>query len=352
MVDRWPEGFNNGLLIMPMSITTPSPRVSFIVEWENALFSKAQRSVAMLQELRRQAAELVSKRATEAVGVTTASAFELLVVFNQGQFHEEDLVATLLNCAGEPDDILNWRLLPNSQGGYYRSKDLGVKQAIGELIIFLDSDVVPEPYWLEQILSPLEDHAIQLVSGSTYIETTGLNGKTFALAWFFPLRKEDGPLERVNSFFANNLAMRRSLYDQYPFPDLPGTSRGSCIVLASHLAEANVSMYQNPSARVGHPAPNGLKHFVLRALAQGRDRLHRERSFGTRWSASWPATVMRLLRNWGRSLWRICTKFNRVKLSPLMIPAAVAISWTYYLLYWVGEMMLHLGIHAIGKVRV
>ena len=322
------------------------------MEWENARLSEARRSKAMLMELRFQIAELMNERGTESDSTIAVPPFELLVVFDQGQFHSEHLGRMLQDSLGESDAVLNWRLVPSAGGGYYRSKDIGAKQAAGEILLFLDSDVVPESGWLEQILSSLDDPGVQIVAGSTYIEPFDIVSKVFALTWFFPLRMKDGPLKLVESFFANNLAMRRSLYDQYPFPDLSGTSRGGCIVLSSQLAEAEVPVYQNPNARVGHPAPNGVKHFVWRALAQGRDDLLRERTFGTSWSASLVGSGARLLRHWARSVWSICTRFYRVNLNPLMVPVAVTISWTYYFLYFLGETMTHLGIHSIHKVRV
>ena len=48
----------------------------------------------------------------------------------------------------------------------------------------------------------------------------------------------------------------------------------------------------------------------------------------------------------------ILTGFHRVQLNPLLIPGAVAIAWAYYLTYWCGELMLHLGLPAIHRVRV
>ncbi|MGK2924441.1 MAG: glycosyltransferase [Lysobacterales bacterium] len=334
-----------------MAEQASNPRLSIVVEWENVLLSGSDRSAAMLREVRRQAQALVA-------GVSAADAtqagppLELLLVYDPAEFDEAVLTALLGSHLGPAGDVLRWRVLPTRDSGYYKNKDFGARSAAGDIIVFLDSDVIPEPGWLEQIVSGLADPAVSIVAGSAYIDPAGLIGKVFALTWFFPLRSKNGPLRAVNHFFANNLAMRRELYLQYSFPDLEETSRGACIVLASELAQANIAVYHDPRARVAHPAPNGFAHISKRALAQGRDRLYRERHYGSRWSASWPAACVRALRHCGASAWKICTNFRAVGLSPLLIPAAIAVAWYYYLLYWAGETLSQLRVPAITRVRV
>jgi hypothetical protein len=154
------------------------------------------------------------------------------------------------------------------------------------------------------------------------------------LTWFFPLRSEDGALQRAHSLFANNLAMRREVCARYPFPEIEGSSRGACLVLTTQLASADVPVFHNPLARAAHPAPNGFVHVSKRALAQGRDCLLRERIHGSRLSASWLASGYRLLRHWAGAAWKIGTGIRRVGLNPLLMPAAVAVAGYYYLLYW------------------
>lgn len=327
-------------------------RVSIIVEWENALLSEADRSAAMLRALRTQAAEIAVNSSNGSVGRDNQPLFEVLVVYDQAEFDKVALTSLLVSCLGGVDDVLHWRMLPTRDSGYYKNKNRGVLATTGEIVIFLDSDVVPEPDWLVQILSALDDPAIQIVTGNSYVEPAGLVGKTFALIWFFPLRREDGPIERVWSFFANNLAMHRFICEQYPFPHIRGTSRGACVALASQLTRENVPVFYNPRARVAHPAPNGFAHISKRALAQGRDRVLRERRYGSRVSASLLASGYRLLRYSVGSVWKICKGFQQVGLNPLLIPAAVGIASYYYLLYWAGEMMFQLGIPAIQRIRV
>ena len=328
------------------------PRISIVVEWENALLSEGGRPAAMLRTVGRQAVELAAKPDAHPFLAGGWPWCELLIVFDPARSDSDDLAALLEHCLAEAEDVLRCRLLSVSDSGYYSKKNHGARAAAGQIVAFLDSDVVPEPDWLEQILAALKDPGIQVVAGNTYIEPVGLIGKTFALTWFFPLRNEEGALQRARSLFANNLAIRREVCERYPFPEIWGSSRGACIVLAAQLALADVPVFHNPRARVAHPAPNGFAHVSMRALAQGRDRVLRERIYGSRMSASWLASGYRLLRHWAGSAWTICTGFARVGLNPLLIPAAVAVAAYYYLLYWSGETMLQLRISAIREIRI
>jgi glycosyltransferase involved in cell wall biosynthesis len=304
----------------------------------------------MLRELRRQVEDLFE--ADPAAGTPQAPGFELLLVYDEDEFEGGGLSVLLEECLGPPDPVLNWRLLPTTDGGYYRNKDRGARAAEADIIVFLDSDVIPEPGWLERLLLALNDPAVDIVVGSAYIDPSGLVGKTFALTWFFPLRSGDGPLKPVHGFFANNLAQRRAFYLDHPFPDLVGTARGACVVLARQFGQSGIPIYQDPRARVSHAAPNGLAHISKRALAQGRDRLYRERNFGSRWSSSWLASLWRWLRNGASAYYRVFRDFRKVGLNPLLIPAALAISGYYYTLYWLGEMASHLRLPAIRRIRV
>ena len=329
---------------MNMNEGVVNGRVSVIVEWENALLSEADRPAAVLSALRRQMEEL----AREPGGPN----FELLLVFDDSEFDRSGLKALVCNCVGEPDEILDWRLLPTPDQGYFQNKNHGAGKASGEIIVFLDSDVIPEPGWLRHILLTLGGPSVEVATGNAYIEPSNLVAKSFALCWFFPLRCEDGPAREISRFFANNVAMHRDFCLDHPFPELPGSTRGACVVLANQLAEENIPIHFNPSARVSHPPPNGFSHISKRALAHGRDRVLVARRLGQRKLASWPASFLRLGYHLLRSAWNCCMRFHKVGLNPLLVPAAIAISTYYYMLYWAGETMFHLKVPAISRIRV
>jgi hypothetical protein len=275
-----------------------------------------------------------------------------VVAHDPEAFPAAALAARLARDLPPGDDILRWRLQPIAGGGYYTSKNSAAARSGSDIVVFLDSDVVPEPEWLARLVGALETEGVEVVAGNTYIEPVGVIGKTFAVTWFFPLRSDDGPLYRTSEMFANNLAMRRELFVRHPFPTIPGTSRGACLLLARQLAQAGIAVVLDPGARAAHPAPNGFAHISLRALAQGRDRVLRERSTGGGLAATWLASCYRLCRHAAGSTWKIVVGCHRVGLGPPAIPAAITVAFYYYLLYWLGETLLQLRIPAVRRIRI
>jgi len=306
------------------------PSVSVVLEWENILLAKAERSRAMLRQLVREVEAAVEHEiATDPV--------ELLVCFDVAEVDESRLAAEL-SAELEGSKALARRLIPVDGGEYYELKNAGARNAIGDVIVFLDSDVIPEPGWLAKLIEPFADEDVGVVAGNSYLDPQGFYGKTFALAWFFPLRASEAYVEPAEKFFANNVAFRREVFERFPFPALDDASRGSCWRLAQMLSANDIAIVRSTGAQVSHPAPNGLRHFVARGLAQGRDRLLEERAWGSRRTQSLLGTVSRLHRDLRRSIPSITHDFDRVGLSARSVPAALGLSTSYYLLCTLGEI--------------
>ena len=247
------------------------PEITIIIEWENVLLSEAGRALTMLARLGRQIDQ-------------SPNTFEVLVVFNHHEVDEE-AVATALRRAIQPsahevsvvdDAKVHWRIEPVGDLHYYDIKNAAAQRAKGEIIVFLDSDVIPEAGWLDGLIEPMKkDPTIAVMAGHTYLDPQGLIGQAFALGWFFPLKNHrHQPITTKNRFFANNVAFRRAVFHQYPFPPLPqGVTRGACIALAKDLRANGVLIHANPMAQTSHPSPNGWRHLWVRAMATGRDQV-------------------------------------------------------------------------------
>jgi glycosyltransferase involved in cell wall biosynthesis len=318
--------------------------VSVVIEWENALNSEAGRAVDMLRQVAKQIDGYYESHPT--------TTFEILVVYDSEAFIERDLSDFIGSALGQFGRRHNWRLLDLPGGGYYASKDHGARQASSDIVLFIDSDAVPGEGWLNALMEGINMPDVNLLIGTTYIDYRDLLGKTFALNWFFPLRSGGGPPARARGLIVSNMAVRRKFYLEHPFPEIPGTSRGSCVVLGNRLADSQIPVYVAPDALASHPAPNGMRHLVPRALAQGRDRVIRERYLGNRWQQSWLSGCIRLLRHLLGSVWKTISGRSGVGLSLRQVPAAIAIAWFYYFLYWLGETGEHFGLKRLRAIRV
>lgn len=304
-----------------------TPDVTVIVEWDNPALAGAERARQALAGLAREAAAS-SKR------------LEILLCHGDDAEPEWPPAGT-----GLPVEC---RTLHVPGGRYYELKNRGAEAAAGGVIAFLDSDAVPEPGWLSALLQPFSDPAVQVVAGHTHLETDTLWSKAFALWWFFPLRGGPQPLTPVAHFFANNVAMRRETALAHPFPVREGTSRGACVELAATLGLAGITIWKTTEAHATHPAPRGWRHFVLRALAQGRDRLARE----TGWRATILGSLERLATFTGATLIRTVRGRRQVALPLARVPAAVALGWIYYALYFAGEAGTFARVPAIRRITI
>jgi hypothetical protein len=304
------------------------PRVSVIVEWENIELAGASQAARMMAQLREEVA--AQPDAVEVLLCVAGDAAEL--------------------SGGDHIDLpAGWRIVPVGEAHYYELKNRGARLAQGEVVVFLDSDAVPETGWLAALLAPFSDPAVQVVAGHTCIEPASFVAKAFALWWFFPLRDErSGPGTPVRSFFANNLAFRRALLLEHPFVSPEGTARGACILLATRLADAGVRMVSAPDAIATHPPPNGWRHMVMRAVVQGRDRVLRDPPEDRRVTGAY----LRLARHTARSVWRSVMDGSKVQLPLLQRPAAAMLGCLYYTGYFVGELAAHLGVERVARLRV
>jgi hypothetical protein len=292
------------------------PDVSLVIEWENVILAESQRSSRMLAQLGKQVR-------------TLNRAAEVIVLFNTEQIEKSLLENELFNKLGldENNSVFSLRVEDARGRHYYDLKNTGARLATGEIVVFLDSDVIPEEGWLVNLIDPFfSNNGIKILAGNSYLDCEGLYSKAFALGWFFSLQCEERHLGvHKAGFFANNVAFRKELIMTHPFPEMPeGVTRKSCVMLAKQLKHEGIPIWINTAAQVAHPAPNGFKHFFIRALAQGRDNFLFElpglplflKGFYLKKIISTPLRIILSRRKVDLPLWQT--------------PAAIGIMLTYY----------------------
>lgn len=251
--------------------------LSVLIEWENVLVAAEDRCARMLQELGRQ------------VGAFDGKA-EILVLFNPELIREYEITKVVAEHLRIPPSSAEVPVRTVAAPGmhYYDLRNHGARLANGEIIVCLDSDVIPEPGWLNALASPLlTDTRVDFVGGETHLDhTPSFFDKSFALGWIFPPRSSDDSLRPGNArqFWANNVACRRSFFLEHPYPTDPNNpeSRNACRRLKNQLEANGVTIWRAGAARVSHPAPNGWRNAFLHALVEGRDNaiIYRDRGYG------------------------------------------------------------------------
>ncbi len=306
------------------------PTVSIVIEWENVILCDDQRCFAMLrrlgEELRRD-----TRRS------------EVIVLFDPRRVARSTIQTALERHVQRPEAATTeFHIEPCPGKHYYQLKNEGARRARGRIVVFLDSDVIPETGWLDAILKPFETRRADIVAGTTYLAHETFVDKAFALGWFFPLRSAEDRVHPWNRhFFANNVAFRRTLLLEHPFPEQPqGVTRGACQMLARALRQADIPIWTATAARAEHPPPSDAGHIVCRALAHGRDdvfRVRQERGRGPIGALlgaclRWPILTLLAIAN-------ICRRHRRVGLATHRVPPAIGMMGGFYALRFIGSVV-------------
>jgi glycosyltransferase involved in cell wall biosynthesis len=128
------------------------------------------------------------------------------------------------------------RLLFQPKQGSYAARNLGLKEARGQIIAFTDSDCVPRPDWLQQIADIMRSREVGLVLGRR--EFQGRSRRMSSLE-AYEAQKANYILSGTNreAFYGytNNMAVRRSLIDAIgPFMEL---ARGADTIFVRQVVD-------------------------------------------------------------------------------------------------------------------
>ena len=166
---------------------------------------------------------------------------------------------------------------------YVGLKARGANLSDSDIVILCDSDVRYEPGWLDALLSGFRQRPdAHIVGGETTTPIRGPYSLAFALTFNFPRFSGDTSLAPCPMYWANNVAIRRSLIAQAPIPDPAVLYRGQNLVHGLELTRRGLTIWRQPTARAVHiviPLAEVARRYVI----LGRDaaslaRLTRDQS--------------------------------------------------------------------------
>ena len=304
---------------------------SIVTEWENYINTEKWRPRKMLHIIFQQIKEISNNLSSKP---------EILIVYNPDDVKKDEVEKIVNEEIENYADLVVLKIIPALGCGYYQLKNFGSKHCTKDIIIFVDSDVIPDDGWLGSILEPFNKSNVHVVAGAAYMPLTNLVEKAMALIWYFPPETDrSGTFGETDFFSTNNVAFSRKIFQKYNFPDLEGL-RGHNVALANKLIFNDIKIYQQPTARSAHPASNGFVHFVHRGLQTGYDKgcsIIRERKLD-------PLTLDREGRSAQKtSIRKIISKiryrYKFLNLNPLEVLPVFMIAITYYALGAVGLLI-------------
>jgi hypothetical protein len=333
----------------PNEKAATSVRLSVIIEWANTLLNGTPRAKLLFDILARQW-EAITRHEYPPTLPPEACRF-----LDQFDPRAQVLIISGDSLRSEDEQALRMQVPDSFDLGihvkqgleYYPLKNFGAALASGDLLLFVDSDVLPEDGWFAHLLASFHRPDVQVVCGQTYVVPDGLFASAFALGWTYDLRDDSGVLIQPTKFYANNIVFRADVFRQTGFAALGKRSRGASSLLRKELSRRGVCVWENRSARVGHPPPSSFRHMAVRALAHGRDHYMKD---------SEGRTIHGLMRSvgiaagrLGRGVIRTFRYGKRVGLKVWELPPVVVIICAYYGFFALGGMLTHVSPEAMGR---
>lgn len=145
----------------------------------------------------------------------------------------------------------------NARCSVGKARNIGVEKAKAEIVLFLDTDCVPIPTWLEQMYSALQNHQVVGVGGAVENGTpTNIMGSVGFYLEFFRFLAYKGPPRFTSFFMGGNSGFRKSICQSHPFSD---ASVGDDFLFTWKLVHSGKPLLFLPSAVVRHINKTGIR---------------------------------------------------------------------------------------------
>lgn len=174
------------------------------------------------------------------------------------------------------DAGVRWIEVPAGRGLAY-NRNRVIEAAQGEVLVWTDDDCLPQPGWLESLLSALDTPSISAAAGTILIPPSGFVGDSISALGFpaggsagfatmFPVH-EDGTTDNLPS---GNCAIRASVVRELGGFDESMTLGGEDTEFSYRLRQAGHRVLYCPDATVVHPARTSVAEFCGWSYRRGR----------------------------------------------------------------------------------
>jgi glycosyltransferase involved in cell wall biosynthesis len=197
-----------------------------------------------------------------------APPFEIIVI-SDGSMDNTDAVMTRRRG-------ITFRTQPNHGPG--RARNHGVSLALGQFVVFLGDDTVPEPQFLAEHArvhrASNDDPLLACLGYTGWPEKTRVTSfmhyiNDYGLQFGYRLI-EDGAVVPFNFFYTSNISIDRKLLTKYPFDTTFPAAAWEDIELAYRLDREGLKIRYNARAVTRHHHPMTVDSFARRQYTVGK----------------------------------------------------------------------------------
>ncbi|MBM3210683.1 glycosyltransferase [Candidatus Poribacteria bacterium] len=201
-------------------------------------------------------AEKVIKRCLDALlnQTTSKNDYEVIVVDDGSRDKTAQIIRSYSNV----------RLIQQPNRGPAYARNEGARQALGRIIVFVDSDCEPEPNWLYEMLKPFNQDDIVAVKGAYKTKQKSLIARfnQFEFEYKYVKLARNKYIDFVDSYSA---AFLKPVFDELKgFDTRFPTASSEDADLSFRLAKKGSKMVFNPDAIVYHIHPSNLHNYLKR----------------------------------------------------------------------------------------
>ena len=185
---------------------------------------------------------------------------------------EENAVASVTD-----NSVCPVRFLKQEHAGPAAARNHGASMAFGEILLFTDSDCIPDPDWVSQMAGPMIDNPeVVGVKGKYRTIQRGVIPRMLQLEFEERYRKLQGR-RNIDFVDSHSAAFRKSVFDQVAGFDLEfPQANNEDVDLSFRIAAAarknslkgGIRMVFNPLAVVQHIHPTGLRRYMRLKFAR------------------------------------------------------------------------------------
>jgi len=161
-------------------------------------------------------------------------------------------------------------LVPDSDLGYGQMKMWGARAGSCEIVAFTDADCLVEPDWVAAALEGFRD-APPMVAALQGL-TRHAEGPGWQTATLLYCPAMWSPERRGRYLVLNNFAIRRTMFERFPFADVAVRQNVERLMVAGML-KAGHEIRIEPRMRAVHSYRGGLRSWFRRGRAEAFDRL-------------------------------------------------------------------------------